>query len=135
MVESPLLSGNSAPYLLYLIWLITSIDLQYLDPRSKERQAEGRLILDKIHSEKTEKEQKWQSVLEAASSAGLPEPEKEIKEQTVSTYPDWGQSPIQVSRGVEIKDLANVTVGFVVGSSFIERFRKRHICYWIQAQW
>jgi hypothetical protein len=77
--------------------LTTSIDLQYVDPRSKERQAEDRLILDEINQQKAEKQQIWQSALENAQSAGLPEPQQEYQEQMEAIHPDWSQSPIEVS--------------------------------------
>jgi hypothetical protein len=76
---------------------MSSIDLQYVDPRSSERQAEDRPVIDKINAKKAEKEQKWQSTLEEAKAAGLDEPIKVEEVQREPTYPDWGQSPIQVS--------------------------------------
>lgn len=75
-----------------------SIDLQYVDPRPKDRQAEDRLLLNELDSQRREKQQTWQSTIDQALSAGHPEAIKADEPQTKPTLPDWSQSPIEVSR-------------------------------------
>lgn len=75
-----------------------SIDLQYVDPRPKFRQKEDQAFFDSEDIKRNQREQAWQSSVDDAQSAGLPEPTKPEEIHRGPTHPDWRQSPIEVSR-------------------------------------
>jgi alpha 1,2-mannosyltransferase len=78
--------------------LTISIDLQYVDPRPKSRQDEDQSFFAAEDAKRNQREQAWQSKVDEARSAGLPEPIRPDDLHTGPTDPDWRQSPIEVSQ-------------------------------------
>jgi PAS domain-containing protein len=73
-----------------------SIDLDYIDPRPQERKDEDELRKEQVRLVKEQKDQEWDEEKRRLEAEGREVPEKEEWVES-PVYPDWGQSPIEVS--------------------------------------
>jgi len=75
---------------------LSSIDLEYVDPRPAERREADNLLKEEEERLKERKEREWQQKVDAVKAMGLAEPERPEEMAVRSVRPDWEQSPLEV---------------------------------------
>lgn len=76
--------------------LISSIDIDYVDPRPQEKQDDDAAHRQELEDAKKAREEAWQVQVEQAKARNetVPEPPEEYVESPVR--PDWTQNPAEV---------------------------------------
>lgn len=77
--------------------LTGSIDIDYVDPRSQEKQDEDAAYRAEREEAKQAQEDAWQFEVDRAKEQDLPEPPKPEEYVESPVRPDWTQNPAEVS--------------------------------------
>ena len=105
----------------------SSIDLDYVDPRPQERKDADERYRQEREEQKNAREEAWQAEVDRAKEAGLPEPEKPEDPVESPVRPDWGQSPVEVSRQTCCLDVTLTPGGQVERRRASEGVRKETV--------
>lgn len=76
--------------------LTGSIDIDYVDPRSQEKQDADAAHRAELEEAKKAQEDAWQFEVDQAKEQGLPEPAKPEEYVESPVRPDWTQNPAEV---------------------------------------
>lgn len=79
--------------------MVFSINLEYMDPRPKDRQMVDQASHKAEDQQRIDREIIWQASLDKAKTQGIAGPISPEEMSGGSVHPDWSQSPIEVSLG------------------------------------